>query len=123
MTNKLYEVVSNDYALQVQAITVEIATANQLIANPSIMAVYELAKETKLQMDMQKQAYEVLIGELKKYMGMQEVLISPNGAKIATWHQAQNRVELDKEALKANFADIYAVCCEEKPGNKTFLLK
>lgn len=97
--------------------------ADNLLATNSIQDVYNWAKRHKQQMDAAKALYDEACDMLKLYMGNNETLLSDEGALLATYKQQAERRELDKDALKLNFADIYDICLVTKPGNRPFCLK
>lgn len=97
--------------------------ATDSIADDPILAVYEAVVATKQIIEAQKALLEEGIEVLKKYMGDKEVLVSRDGRRLATWKQQGPRLELDREALKREFSDVWAACTTEVPGPRTFLLK
>jgi hypothetical protein len=98
-------------------------SSNDLIATDNIMEVITWAKRHKQQLESAKKLYDEAVEMLKAFMQSRDTLISPDGCKLATWKQQKDRMKLDEDALKLNFADIYAICCETKPGNRPFILE
>ena len=98
-------------------------SATDLVATPNILEVVTWAKTHKQQMDNAKKLYDEATKIIKDYMIDAETLISPDGARLATYIQAGNRLQLDTDALKREFNDVYVACCNEVSGNRTFLLK
>ena len=97
--------------------------SNGLIADEKIRSMWQDLKNAKLTLKAQQDAIKAIEDKFKQIMGNNEFLYSPTGEELITWKQAGPRIVLDEKALKMNFADVYAVCCEEKPGNRTFLVK
>lgn len=97
--------------------------AQDSIASDSLMIAYNGALVAKQIIETQKLILETCIAEMKKHMGSTEVLISPDGRRLAEWKQQQPRKDLNKELLKLNFPLEYELCCETKGGNRPFLLK
>lgn len=96
---------------------------NDLMATPNILEVVTWAKLHKQQMDNAKKLYDEAVKIIKDYMLAAETLISPDGARLATYIQAPDKLQLDTAALKREFNDVYVACCNVMPGNRTFLLK
>ncbi len=96
---------------------------SHLIATPNILEVVAWAKVHKQQMDLAKKVFEEAVSIIKQYMGENEILISPEGCQLATYKQQDSRIELDKEAVKIHFKDVYETCLIEKSGSRPFLLK
>jgi hypothetical protein len=101
--------------------TITVLTAD-LIATPNILEVVQWAKVHKQQMENAKKVYEEACKIIKVYMQSAETLISPDGARLATYKQNKSYMTLDKEAFKLNFADVYDVCLIEHKGNRPFEL-
>lgn len=96
---------------------------DDLVATPNILELVHFARTQKQQMEAAKKVYEDACQIIKDYMQDAQTLISEDGVRLATWIQQGKRVELDKDALKLNFADIYDICCITKDGNRPFCLK
>ena len=121
--NKDTKTLPNAVKLNVAYVSTEIVTTADLVATPPMIAVYELAKATKLQLDAQDAAYKALCNEIRKYMGKREVLLAPNGARIATYIQAGKQTYLDKDTLELMYPQVYKDCLATKDGNRSLLLK
>ncbi len=93
------------------------------ITDDTVIAVYDAVKAIKQKIEAQKLYLEEGIEILKSYMGDSEVLISKDGRRLATWEQQDKRKSFSVELLKKNFPLEYELCCEEKDGNKPFVLK
>ena len=101
--------------------TVAILTTD-LIATPNILEVVKWAKVHKQQMDNAKKVYEEACKIIKEFMISAETLVSPDGARIATYKQQKDRILLDTDLLKLNFAEEYELCLISKKGNRPFEL-
>lgn len=111
---------------QLQAIELQTtipALETDLIATQNILEVVEWAKKHKQQMDNVKKVYDEACEIIKAYMQSAETLISEDGARLVTWNIAANKLQLDVGALRREFNDVYLACCNEVPGNRSFLLK
>lgn len=98
-------------------------SAADLIASQEILEVVEWAKRHKQQLETAKKLYEDACTLVKAYMQSKEVLISPDGCRLATYKQQKDRVSLDTDLLKLNFAEEYELCLVTKPGNRPFSLE
>lgn len=94
-----------------------------LIATPNILETINWAKVHKQQIDNAKKLYDEAVKVIKDYMVDSDTLISPDGARLATYKQGEVKMQLDVASLKREFNDVYVACCNDVPGNKVFLLK
>lgn len=95
---------------------------NDLIATDNIMELVTWAKRHKQQLEASKKLYEEATTIIKAFMQSKETLISMDGCKLATWKQQKDRISLDTDLLKLNFAEEYELCLVSKKGNRPFEL-
>lgn len=115
---------TNVIALKTQVLETTITVSgNDLVAAQNIIELVAFAHKQKQQMEATKKVYDDACKLIKDFMQSSETLISPDGARLATWKQADSRLQLDTDALKREFNDVYVACCNIVPGTRPFCLK
>lgn len=85
-------------------------------------AVMRLA-ELKRQEKTLKKLIDAERAIIEPYMGDAVELLDPIGNELVTWRYDADRQDLDKEALKLNFADVYYACTTTVKGSRKLVVK
>jgi hypothetical protein len=101
--------------------TPEIYT-DSITSTEAITCAVMRLKELKRQEKTLKKLIKADEEQVKDFMGDNLVLVDKYGNELATYKWDADREDLDKKALKLNFADVYYTCVETVAGSRRFLL-
>lgn len=89
------------------------------VVSETLNSLRELKKQAKVLDELIKQQEAII----KTYMKEATILRDANGTIAVTWEYTNPSIDVDKEALRIHFNDVYSVVCIEKPGTRRFVVK
>lgn len=93
-----------------------IEAADEVVAMLHEYATHDAnEKDAKAKKDAVKERLQMTLGDAEAF--------TRDGQQLATWKASKDSTMLDTDALKRDFADVYAACQKPKPGVRTFNIK